>query len=270
VPSLSSLEEQSFVSPAASRLLFGMTPGILPFAATRPASLFAPLLRRSAQKVTKKARHRTRWSDSHRANRTALRFSGTTGSADSTSMCWQPTRAHPARAPAGFSAVPCDARHRERRRLCINPCIPALRLCDRLLLQKVAARAEVRAAVASAAGRRPNGAPCGAASGRRKSPKGRAHDARAFAVRTGMCAQRTPEPAREVGGQDGPETAPPGVCFFGYFLCTSTAPQERREQRSWPRSGEGQDARSQESNPLGRRTSGSTALQEKSKELDSG
>ena len=179
MPSLSSLEEQSFVSPAASRLLFGI-----------------------AQKVTKKARHRTRWSDSHRANRTALRFSGTTGSADSTSMCWQPTRAHPARAPAGFSAVPCDARHRERRRLCINPCIPALRLCDRLLLQKVAARAEVRAAVASAAGRRPNGAPCGAASGRRKSPKGRAHDARAFAVRTGMCAQRTPEPAREVGGQD--------------------------------------------------------------------
>jgi len=67
-----------------------------------------------------------------------------------------------------------------------------------------------------------------------------------------------------------PESAPPGVCFFGYFLCTSTAPQERREQRSWPRSGEGQDARSQESNPLGRRTSGSTALQEKSKELDSG
>jgi len=42
--------EQSFVSPAASRLLFGMTPGILPFAAPRPASLFAPLLRRSAKK----------------------------------------------------------------------------------------------------------------------------------------------------------------------------------------------------------------------------
>jgi len=59
---------QSFVSPAASRLLskqgvraaplrgllFGMTAGILPFAAPRPAALFAPLLRRSAQKVTKK------------------------------------------------------------------------------------------------------------------------------------------------------------------------------------------------------------------------
>ena len=46
------------------------------------------------------------------------------------------------------------------------------------------------------------------------------------------------------------ETAPPGVCFLVTFLCTSTAPQERREQRSWPRSGGGQDARSQESNPL--------------------
>jgi hypothetical protein len=30
------------------------------------------------------------------------------------------------------------------------------------------------------------------------------------------------------------------------FPCTGTAPQERREQRSWPRSGEGQDARSKE------------------------
>jgi hypothetical protein len=32
------------------RVTFAMTPGILPFAATRPAALFAPLLRRSAQK----------------------------------------------------------------------------------------------------------------------------------------------------------------------------------------------------------------------------
>src|SRR6188768_847492 len=46
-----------------------------------------------------------------------------------------------------------------------------------------------------------------------------------------------------------PETAPPGVCFFGYFLCTS-----------------------KESDPLARRASGSLALQTnyKSKELDSG
>src|SRR4051812_44968691 len=48
----------------------------------------------------------------------------------------------------------------------------------------------------------PNGAPCGAASGRRKSPKGRAQDAREVAARTRMCAQRTPQPARAPGGQD--------------------------------------------------------------------
>ena len=57
-----------------------------------------------------------------------------------------------------------------------------------------------------------------------------------------------------------PEGAPPGVCFFGDFLCTSTAPQERREQRSWRQRRGGQDARSQESYPLARRASGSFAL----------
>src|ERR1700751_2262908 len=46
------------------------------------------------------------------------------------------------------------------------------------------------------------GAPCGAASGRGKSPKGGAQDAPQFAARTGTCAQRTPEPARAPGGQD--------------------------------------------------------------------
>jgi hypothetical protein len=36
--------------PAGEPVTFGITPGILPFAVPRPASLFAPLLRRSAQK----------------------------------------------------------------------------------------------------------------------------------------------------------------------------------------------------------------------------
>src|SRR5450432_563684 len=31
---------------------------------------------------------------------------------------------------------------------------------------------------------------------------------------------------------------------LAFWLVLGTAPQERREQRSWPRSGEGQDARS--------------------------
>jgi hypothetical protein len=55
------------------------------------------------------------------------------------------------------------------------------------------------------------------------------------------------------------ETATPGVCSLVTFLCTRTAPQERREQRSWRQRREGQDARSQESNPLARRASGSFA-----------
>src|SRR6516225_2421305 len=56
------------------------------------------------------------------------------------------------------------------------------------------------------------------------------------------------EPSRCGGlfGQE-PEKHHAWVCFFCLlFFCTSTAPQERREQRSWPRSGAGQDARSQE------------------------
>jgi len=54
-----------------------------------------------AQKVTKKARRRTRRFAAHRARQNPLCFSGTSGSSDSTSMCWQPTRAHRARAPSG-------------------------------------------------------------------------------------------------------------------------------------------------------------------------
>jgi len=98
---------QSFVSPAASRLLFGI-----------------------AQKVTKKARHRTRRSDSHRANRTTLCFSGTSGSSDSTSMCWQPTRAHPARAPTGNFRRPlrCSApRTAPVVHESVHPCTASLR-----------------------------------------------------------------------------------------------------------------------------------------------
>ncbi len=130
-------EVQSFVSPAASRLLFGMTPGVLPFAAPRPAPLFAPLLRRGAQKVTKKARHRTRCFAAHRARQNALCFSGTAGSSESTSLCWHPTRAPRARAPAGFfrRSLRCSA-PRKAPLSSTNPCIPALRFCDRSLLCK--------------------------------------------------------------------------------------------------------------------------------------
>ena len=55
-----------------------------------------------AQKVTKKARHRTRCSDSHRANRNPLRFSPAPGCSDSTSLyCFASAAIH-RRAPAGI------------------------------------------------------------------------------------------------------------------------------------------------------------------------
>jgi len=57
-------------------------------------------------------------------------------------------------------------------------------------------------AVASAAGCRPNGGPLWRGERVEESPKGRAQDAREFAARTWMCAQRTPERVRAIGGQD--------------------------------------------------------------------
>jgi len=72
-----------------------------------------------------------------------------------------------------------------------------------------------------------------------------------------MDRQRTPQPDRAVDGQDARRPGRWGVFLLVPFLWTSTAPQERREQRSWPRRGEGQDARSQEKEPA-RRDAGRT------------
>src|SRR6185369_16003813 len=88
-------------------------------------------------------------------------------------------------------------------------------------------------AVASAAGCRPNGAPCGAASRWRKCPKGRAQEARAGAVRTRMCAQRPPEPARALGGQDARRARHRGcvslVTFFAQAKKVTRSPSGRVE-----------------------------------------
>jgi len=100
---------------------------------------------------------------------------------------------------------------------CTNPCIPALRLWARSRAYKTCHKSEKERALASAAGCRPNGAPCGAARGRRKSPKGGAQDARQFAACTWMCIQRTPEPAREPGGQDARKARYLGCVSFGDF-----------------------------------------------------
>src|SRR5580765_5430571 len=79
----------------------------------------------------------------------------------------------------------------------------------------------------------PKWGPCGAASGWKKSPKGRAHDAREGAARTGMCAQRPPEPAREVGGQDARRPRHRGVFLLVTFLCTSKEKLPARPQGEW-------------------------------------
>jgi len=67
-------------------------------------------------------------------------------------------------------------------------------------------------------GRMPrNGAPQDAANSWRKSPKGRAQEAREFVASTRMCSRQTPERIREVGGQEPVDRVFWGVVSFGYF-----------------------------------------------------
>src|SRR5690606_26761770 len=58
---------------------------------------------------------------------------------------------------------------------------------------------------------------CLAAGGRRISPKGRAHDARAFFASTWMCCRKTPEPERGPVGQDARRAPDRGGLSLGYF-----------------------------------------------------
>jgi len=111
---------QSFVSPAASRLLFGI-----------------------AQKVTKKARHRTRCFDSHPANQNSLCFSASRGCSDSTSVyCFAIAAIH-RRAPLGFipQSLRCSApRTAPLIHEPVHPCTTATnRLSDSWFLRQHAA-----------------------------------------------------------------------------------------------------------------------------------
>jgi len=118
-----------------------------------------------------------------------------------------------------------------------NPSIPGLRrsrrssplqICrksktsERLLLRQDAAQPGPRKARRRRAG---------------KSPQGTAHDARSFAAVHGRTVSEPPERLCAPAGQEPGGRAFPGCAFFGYFLCTS-----------------------KESDPLGRRPSGSLAL----------
>jgi hypothetical protein len=65
-------------------------------------------------------------------------------------------------------------------------------------------------------------------------PCGRAHDARAFVAVHGWTVNELRNPIAQSAGRS-PLTGPLGVSFLLVTsLWTSTAPQERREQRSWP------------------------------------
>ena len=106
--------------------------------------------------------------------------------------------------------LPCASRRRERRPGSTNPCIPAL-LCRDRCLSANRARA---VAVASAAGSRPNGAPCGAASVRRGKPEGwraRCAPVRCMHMDVHSANPGTRSRTRRAGC---PESALLGVCFF--------------------------------------------------------
>ena len=144
-------------------------------------------------------------------------------------------RGDPSPRPCGhFPAPPAMLGTANGAGLCTNPCIPAL--CDSNRL-----RQQIAGASNSFCGRMPpKWGPCGAARGRRKSPKGGAQDARQFVARTRMCAQRTPQPPREVAGQDA----------------------RRPRYSGWPSLWLLSLGHARESNSLARRASESTALQQ--------
>ena len=136
-------------------------------------------------------------------------------------------RARIVRAPLrALFAVACDARHRERR---VSPRIRASLHCA-LVCVRLDARRTRAVDVASAAGCRPNGAPCGAASVRRKKPARVARRMRASLLSAHGCAvSEPPEHARAVGGQDARRPRHRGcvslVTFFAQAKKVTRSPQ---------------------------------------------
>ena len=162
-------------------------------------------------KSNQKARRPTRWFDSHRANRTALRFSALRGCADSTSMYCCASAAIHRRAPAGLIRNACDARHRERRAHPPNPCIPAFRRTGRSRHRRIWA-----SCCSCCCGRMPpKRGPLWR--GERAEGKARrvARRRRASSLSAhGGAVSEPPEHAREVGGQDARRPRHQGCAFF--------------------------------------------------------
>ena len=126
------IQKQSLPSPAASESLAKQS-------VHSPAASESLL---ALPKSNQKARHRARSFDSHPANQNPLRFSSDRGCSDSASMhCFAIAAIH-RRDPAGFSRPACDARHRERRRLSMNPSIHGLCSRNENVVGRLCARAK--------------------------------------------------------------------------------------------------------------------------------
>ena len=143
-----------------------------------------------------------------------------------------------------FSRRACDARHRERRRFSTDAVHPwtassqpvgKARCCFCLALRFCCCGTMP-----------PKGAPV-ARRGREGKVRRRARTMRARSLHAHGCAFS--EPRSGLGHSEHTDVRRArhrGVFLLVTFLCTSTAPQERREQRSWRQRRGGQDARSQE------------------------
>ena len=200
--SLLALRARASTRPLGERLTF-LTAGILPFAATRPASLFAPLLRRSAR--AKKGKQRN-------TPQNIAPFG------------------HPVRRVRDNGRVPLTAHPVQQRNARDPSRAPALRAG--LIRPPFAAsqrdpRSRARAKAASAAGTaalcssRVPSQPRQARGG--KSPKGGPQDAGQFAVCTRTYCQRTSVARlRSLPGMDARQTAAARVPFsLVTFSCTS-------------------------------------------------
>ena len=127
------------------------------------------------------------------------------------------------RAPLrAFSAAPCDARHRERRRFFHESVHPCTALRNRSPLEKPSEKKRSASSCFCFCGRMPpKRGPLWRGEGAQEKPEG--WRAGCAPVRCAHMDVRSTDPgaasrSRRAGC---PKTASPGVCFFGYFLCTS-------------------------------------------------
>jgi hypothetical protein len=224
-------EVQSFRSPVASGLLFGIAPksnqkGLAPDAVVRFASGNCSCVALPPASMPS------------RANRTALCFSALRGCADSTSMYCCASAAIHRRGPSGLIRNACDARHRERRAHPPNPCIPAFRRTGRSRHRRIWA-----SCCSCFCGRMPpKRGPLWR--GERAQGKARrvARRMRASSLWAHGCAvSEPPEHAREVGGQDARRPRHRGcvslATFFAQAKKVARSPQAsgnsaKRERRS--------------------------------------